>query len=403
MNKLARKIAGFITAAAVAVTSLGALPDIPAPTGFVVPASAEGDVVPVSPESDFGSPLAQYDPAHISMNEAGTEFYIHSAEGWKFFCEILLNNDKGFFTGKIVKLDADISTSDMAGSADKPFTGMFDGQLHLIIFNNTTGDDHIAPFAYAENCTVQSLLTTGKIQSEGTYSGGIIGQSSGTNTLRGCTSAISILSKNAAGGLVGELCSGTLTVDGCVYDGVMRSPAETGDATERGFVGRITGGTLNVINSVFGPAEYFYSDKLESEEIGDKIIIYNWYGWKKFATKVNEGKTYAGKTVILATDIPSTSYRVKGTEFKSFRGTFDGQGHTIENLNLGAPFEVIEDATIKNLNVVGYSNTTSNFTGGIIGEAKGTCTLINCRSSVVIKGSGVNCGGLVGKANSMKI
>lgn len=69
---------------------------------------------------------------------------------------------------------------------------------------------------------------------------------------------------------------------------------------------------------------------------------------KAFRDEVNNGNTYKGKTVVLAADIdlkneewtpiggaPTKYYDDKGNvQYKSFQGTFDGQGHTISNLKV---------------------------------------------------------------------
>lgn len=83
------------------------------------------------------------DPAHISVNDAGEECTIHTAAGWDAFCDLLAKNNKGFFDGKSVKLDADIGTIDnpvtrMAGdeyvtvAQGNSSSNMFDGCTSLV-------------------------------------------------------------------------------------------------------------------------------------------------------------------------------------------------------------------------------------------------------------------------------
>ena len=56
-----------------------------------------------------------------------------------------------------------------------------------------------------------------------------------------------------------------------------------------------------------------------------------------FSNNVNSGTNYNGTTVFLDADIDfsgglSRQFEPIGTHNKSFQGTFDGQGHTINNL-----------------------------------------------------------------------
>ncbi|MBR6873910.1 MAG: hypothetical protein IKN17_10435 [Ruminococcus sp.] len=73
------------------------------------------------------------DPAHFS--QAGDSYTIHDAKGWDIFCDILDgDNGKTYFSGKTVKLDADISVTRMAGKSRHDFTGTFDGQKHPLLY-----------------------------------------------------------------------------------------------------------------------------------------------------------------------------------------------------------------------------------------------------------------------------
>ena len=99
-----------------------------------------------------------------------------------------------------------------------------------------------------------------------------------------------------------------------------------------------------------------------------------------FAKQVSEGKTFAGETVVLDEDINLndktwtpigwvTTYQ----DSKSFKGTFDGQGHAINNFRIayrnygsGLFFRVDGGATIKNLNV-DQAMVTGQVPGNVVG------------------------------------
>ena len=165
-----------------------------------------------------------------------------------------------------------------------------------------------------------------------------------------------------------------------------------------------------------------------------------------FAKQVSEGKTFAGETVVLANDInlndktwTPIGWVTTYGDSKSFKGTFDGQGHAINNFRVayrdygsGLFFRVDGGATIKNLNVdqawvtgrlggnvvgivAGYSYQTVTFenitvtnslvsgygkVGGILGMAAdptgGNTTIKNCTVKNVQFHGYYNIGGLAG-------
>ena len=86
----------------------------------------------------------------------------------------------------------------------------------------------------------------------------------------------------------------------------------------------------------------------------------------------------------------------------NFKGVFDGGGHTLNITISGsswnmAPFPVISGATIKNLTVTGSVTNTSDFTGGLVGEAMGNNNLIeNCVVNTNVTGN-MRIGGVVGQ------
>ena len=119
--------------------------------------------------------------------------------------------------------------------------------------------------------------------------------------------------------------------------------------------------------------------------------------WATFCTNVNNGTTYSGQLVKMTADI-TTSTRMNG----NFKGVFDGGGHTLNITISGsswnmAPFPVISGATIKNLTVTGSVTNTSNFTGGLVGQAMGNNNLIeNCVVNTNVTGD-MRIGGVVGQ------
>src|SRR5699024_2572376 len=79
---------------------------------------------------------------------------------------------------------------------------------------------------------------------------------------------------------------------------------------------------------------------------GNNFYIYDRAGLIKFRNQVNEGQPFTGCTVTLMADIDLSDISswipiggtVKDNVTNSFRGTFDGNGYMISNLNLNNGF-----------------------------------------------------------------
>ena len=134
-----------------------------------------------------------------------------------------------------------------------------------------------------------------------------------------------------------------------------------------------------------------------------------------FAKQVSEGKTFEGETVVLDKDINLndktwtpigwvTTYQ----DSKSFKGTFDGQGHAINNFRIairnygsGLFFRVDGGATIKNLNVDEAwvtGKVGGNVVGIVAGYAYQTVTFENITvTNSLVSGYG-KVGGILGMA-----
>ena len=186
------------------------------------------------------------DPADISVNAEGTEYTIHTAGGWNAFCDLLAANTKGYFSGKTVKLDADIAVSRMAGGHE--FTGTFDGGGHTLTLAYGTADapvdaQFIAPFVETaadnsnqpvfRNLTIDGTIYASNPQAAEHYHvGGLIGHLFGDVTIEHCNSLVHITAPGGAGGFVG-LCEHTAMFTDCLSSAVITSPG----GNNSGFVG----------------------------------------------------------------------------------------------------------------------------------------------------------------------
>lgn len=97
--------------------------------------------------------------------------------------------------------------------------------------------------------------------------------------------------------------------------------------------------------------------------------IQNKAGFEEFRDAVNAGTSYQGKTVLLACDIDlnNEEWTPIGKSGATFKGTFDGQNHTIFNLKIDKPTTsdvglfgytttpgVLKNFTVENADVKGY-------------------------------------------------
>ncbi len=163
---------------------------------------------------------------------------------------------------------------------------------------------------------------------------------------------------------------------------------------------------------------------LTNSEFGSQIVISNYNELVEFRTAVNNGSTgeyqgianidgFSGTTVKLNSNITITAnWTPIGAAANPFKGTFDGQGHTVSNLrhtSSSTPrglFGYIENATIKNLNVKTGTGSTilkaTTYCGGIVGSATKS-TIQDCSFNGDITATSTWIGGIVGKMVSSTV
>ena len=124
------------------------------------------------------------------------------------------------------------------------------------------------------------------------------------------------------------------------------------------------------------------------KEKNASVTINTYTDWNNFASMVNDhGTDFSGKTILLGEDIIVN--KMVGTGDHPFKGTFDGNGHTLtfyQNATeqCAAPFRYAKNATICNLTVEGHITTSAKCAAGFIGRSFGTVNIKNCRSNIDI-------------------
>ena len=125
----------------------------------------------------------------------------------------------------------------------------------------------------------------------------------------------------------------------------------------------------------------------------DTYYIANDTDLKAFRNSVNQGQTFAGKTIKLMADITVSAWTPIGQKGGTkFNGTFDGNGKTVTINGIASDldpafggyaafFGAVKDATIQNLTVAG--TISGKDVAGIIGKGENT-TLTNCHNKATI-------------------
>ena len=149
----------------------------------------------------------------------------------------------------------------------------------------------------------------------------------------------------------------------------------------------------------------------EAEDLGyiydsntNTYTVYNADGLMNVAELVNGGKTDINITLTADIDLTGKNWTPIGTDYdNSYKGTFDGGGHTITGLTFTTNDEFAglfgwlnRAGTVKNVVMEGIQITSNHmfgYTGGVVGYSWGT--IENCSVSGSVSGT-VYVGGVVG-------
>ena len=146
-------------------------------------------------------------------------YLIDSQLDWHDFAASVESGNS--YSGKFVKLNANISTMEMCGiSEDKPFSGTFDGGGHDInSYINNNICEGAAPFRYISGATIKNLTVSGHLYGAN-YAAGIVGYSKGTgNRIENCAVSASIYGGTHIGGILGHGLNSDITITNCVFSG----------------------------------------------------------------------------------------------------------------------------------------------------------------------------------------
>ena len=155
-------------------------------------------------------------------------FTINNHDEWETFVGNVASGTT--YEGQLVKLNTDVSISagDMVGTAYYPFKGIFDGGGHTITCDiDYTSHESAAPFHNIYNATIMNVKVAGSITGVN-HCAGLVGNASGTNTIRNCKVTANITcSGTHCGGVLGHGVMSKTSILNCVYSGTISSTTTT--------------------------------------------------------------------------------------------------------------------------------------------------------------------------------
>ena len=160
------------------------------------------------------------------------------------------------YSDKYFQLGAGISISTMVGTSDHPFSGHFNGNGNTLDIDIISVGEYTAPFRYVSGATITGLHTTGTVTTSHKFATGLVGRHDGDVTISDCRSSVtiaSIVSDDGTHGGFAATGSGTVTIEGCLFDGVICCNIAKLTNKCAGFVGWRSG-TVNISNSLYAPA-----------------------------------------------------------------------------------------------------------------------------------------------------
>ena len=364
--------------------------------------------------------------------EAKTVFTIRSADDWTTFANKVAAA-KGQYEVNAI-LAADISVSQTVGTNTAPFCGLFDGNGHTLTFTASSwSKEYIAPFLYVKNATIRNLHVKGTINSSKKFAGGLIARitdDSDEVLVEGCHVSVNLTSgvngDATNGGIVANAENGKkLILRNCLFDGSFKGD----DCHSNGGMVGWSRGQVVIENCVFAPTSLTtFATKCETwarMNTPALLTVINSYctrdyymdsegrfsirtveDWNAFRMMVKAVAGNSDVNAILNADI--TTGNSCGDIGFPYRGTFDGNGHTIniQIVNTGdneGVFKLVANATIKNLRIAGSVDGGMHSSGLIGGTLDGKVVMIsNCRVSATVTSSGTHAGGFVGHGRKGK-
>ena len=164
--------------------------------------------------------LARQRGAFDVVSNVPAEVFIESVDDWNEFSAAVAD---GVATeGMFVRLANDVGpVSTTVGTAEHPFSGVFDGGSNTLTLALSGTDYFLAPFSRVSGATIRDLKVAGTVAG-GMHCSGLVGCVAGgaANLIEGCEVAAAIFSSGSHfGGFIGHSVTNAATLRGCVFSG----------------------------------------------------------------------------------------------------------------------------------------------------------------------------------------
>ncbi len=205
--------------------------------------------------------------AFLALPALAETVNIATAADWATFA----NRVNAGETSLDAKMTADVRLSQdspfVGDDTSHPYSGTFDGAGHTlrVDWSFSDGTEHVAPFRYANACTIKDLHVTGTLQSNGKFVAGFISEclrngNSSYTYVNNCRSSVAITcaitGDSTSGGFVGHVESANsarVECKNCLFDGSLLGPSANCCG---GFTGyRPNAAYAKYYNCLFAPAE----------------------------------------------------------------------------------------------------------------------------------------------------
>ena len=360
-------------------------------------------------------------------------YLIGTVQDWKDFAALVQS-----IPAINARMTADVDLGDDQTVIGSPrnggnlwYQGTFDGEGHTltIAYNNTSGELFTTPFSLIQGATIKNLHLDGTVNTVYAYGGSVASIGRGSNTLKNIWNSVTSVCTMGGwvqmGALFGVLDSGaSMDVSDCLFTGSMsHNGAYSGYFTGcygpgpkvsnclvlgeftggYGFNGSFTNCYLKHVSTegVTIPTDEQLADGTIATALGDawvqdpvtnqpilKLFVslkqdadgYYEIGsvkdWQNFA-KLVEKTPNVNARMTADIDLGEDQTMIGNTSSTPYRGTFDGQGHTLTvNINATgkyvAVFRYVDGATIQGVHVAGSLHSDEVGLGGLVGSGPNT-------------------------------
>ena len=171
--------------------------------------------------------IAVFNTTDWDDEQKGTEdnpYIIDKTNEWNDFVTHVNNGNS--YSGKYIKLTADIDVTTMAGVVSgnqqvKPFSGIFDGGGHTITatISDIVDNQGTALFKYINGATIKNLTVAGSVNG-GLHAAAIVGFSKGTgNSIENCKATATVNGASHIGGILGHGLDSHIDITKCIFSG----------------------------------------------------------------------------------------------------------------------------------------------------------------------------------------